>query len=247
VFYAPPLGTGSLVDRLLEQLVARGVDVRTGARCQELVDERPGVVIDGERFDGAVVATPAFATADLLAAASPAASEALRSIAYAGVVLVTVAVADEQLASIRPASGYLVPKPEQRHVTAVSFSSRKWAHLDAPGKEIMRISLGHIHDQVPLSFDDDEAVRAALAEVDGHLAVELAPTDVRVSRWPRSFPQYEPHHLERVARIERITAGDLPSVRLAGAAYRGIGIPACIDQGRRAARALTTSLVGAQE
>jgi oxygen-dependent protoporphyrinogen oxidase len=111
----------------------------------------------------------------------------------------------------------------------------------------MRISLGHIHDQVPLSFDDEAAVRAALTEVGGHLGVELAPTDVRISRWPRSFPQYEPHHLERVALIERVAADDLPSVRLAGAAYRGIGIPACIDQGRGAARALTASLVGAPE
>ena len=85
---------------------------------------------------------------------------------------------------------------------------------------------------MPLSFDDDEAVGAALTEVGGHLGVELMPTEVRVSRWPRSFPQYEPHHLERVALIERDGAGDLPSVRLAGAAYRGIGIPACIDQGR---------------
>jgi oxygen-dependent protoporphyrinogen oxidase len=163
------------------------------------------------------------------------------------VVLVTVAIPDEQLAGIRPATGYLVPKPEQRHVTAVSFTSRKWAHLKPEGSEVLRISLGHFHDQVPLSFDDDAVLRAALGEVGGHLGVDLAPTDVRISRWASAFPQYEPHHLDRVADIERLAAVDLPSVRLAGAAYRGIGIPACIDQGRRAARVLTTSLAGAPE
>jgi oxygen-dependent protoporphyrinogen oxidase len=247
VFYAPRLGTGSLIDRLHGQLIARGVEVRTAWRSQELVDARPGVVIDGERFDGAVVATPAFAAADLLAEASPDTAGALRAVAYAGVVLVTVAVTDDQLAHVRPSTGYLVPKPEQRHVTAVSFASRKWAHLKPEGREVLRISLGHIHDQVPLSFDDDAVVRAALDEVGGHLRVELAPSDVRISRWARSFPQYEPHHLARVALIERLATADLPSVRLAGAAYRGIGIPACIDQGRRAARALTASLVGAPE
>ena len=60
--------------------------------------------------------------------------------------------------------------------------------------------------------------------------------DVRVRRWPSSFPQYEPGHLDRVDAIERALAAALPRVVLAGAALRGIGVPACIRQGREAAR-----------
>jgi oxygen-dependent protoporphyrinogen oxidase len=59
---------------------------------------------------------------------------------------------------------------------------------------------------------------------------------VAVHRWPRSFPQYEPGHLDRVADIERTLTSALPHVVLAGAALRGIGVPACIRQGREAAR-----------
>ena len=55
-------------------------------------------------------------------------------------------------------------------------------------------------------------------------------------RWPQSFPQYEPGHLDRVTDIERALADALPHVVLAGAALRGIGVPACIRQGREAAR-----------
>ncbi len=111
----------------------------------------------------------------------------------------------------------------------------------------MRISLGHVHDQVPLAFDDDEVVRAALDEVGGHLGIELAPTDLRVVALATVVPAVRaapprPRRADRTRRGRRP-----PGVRLAGAAYRGIGIPACIDQGRRAARALTTSLVGAPE
>jgi oxygen-dependent protoporphyrinogen oxidase len=59
-----------------------------------------------------------------------------------------------------------------------------------------------------------------------------------VHRWPRSFPQYEPGHLDRVDDIERALAAAAPHVVLAGAALRGLGVPACIRQGRDAARAL---------
>ena len=63
---------------------------------------------------------------------------------------------------------------------------------------------------------------------------------MRVTRWPSSFPQYEPGHLDRVAAIEaQMPAG----VALAGAAFRGIGIASCIRQGRDAARATVARLI----
>jgi oxygen-dependent protoporphyrinogen oxidase len=60
---------------------------------------------------------------------------------------------------------------------------------------------------------------------------------VRVTRWPGAFPQYRVNHLLRVAGIE---AGvrRLPAMTIAGSAYRGVGIPACIGSGREAAREL---------
>jgi oxygen-dependent protoporphyrinogen oxidase len=67
------------------------------------------------------------------------------------------------------------------------------------------------------------------------------PDAVTVSRWPRSFPQYQVGHLERVARI-RAGVARQPGLEVAGASYEGVGIPACIGQGRRAARAMLEHL-----
>jgi oxygen-dependent protoporphyrinogen oxidase len=65
---------------------------------------------------------------------------------------------------------------------------------------------------------------------------------VRITRWQGGMAQYPPRHLERVAALEERLVGDAPGVVLAGAAYRGIGIPACIRQGLyAAARALSAS------
>ena len=124
-------------------------------------------------------------------------------------------------------------------VTATSLSTYKWAHWAPPaGGSVLRISLGRYGNQAPLDFDDDEVLRVAVDEVSNHLDTELTPIAHRITRWPRSFPQYLPHHLDRVAAIEAALGRDCPRLVVAGAAYRGVGVPACIRQGREAARSL---------
>ena len=66
------------------------------------------------------------------------------------------------------------------------------------------------------------------------MALRGQPTEVRVTRWPASFPQYRPGHLERVDAIDADLASTAPGVVVAGAALRGLGVPACIRQGTAA-------------
>ncbi len=71
-----------------------------------------------------------------------------------------------------------------------------------------------------------------LGELADHLGVALEPTELSITRWIGAFPQYRPHHADRVLAAE---AGLPGGIVLAGASYRGIGIPACIADGERAA------------
>jgi len=87
-------------------------------------------------------------------------------------------------------------------------------------------------------MDDDVLLAAVLRDLDELIGLGGDPVDVRITRWRNGFPQYEPGHLDRVAAVEADVAAHLPGVALAGAAYRGLGIPACIRQGRAAARAV---------
>ena len=83
--------------------------------------------VDGAVADAVVLATPARATAQLLTSSAPELARLLAMMDHAGVVIVTIAVADWP-DRLRGRSGYLVPKPVQRTVTAASFGSQKWAH-----------------------------------------------------------------------------------------------------------------------
>jgi oxygen-dependent protoporphyrinogen oxidase len=165
----------------------------------------------------------------------PDTARALATIPVADVAMVTLAVsAADWPDRLRALSGYLVPKPVQRLVTAVSFGSQKWAHWASDDKILLRISLGR--DGLPvLHLGDDQLLATAVDEVGSHLGLDLAPTASRVTRWAGAFPQYRPHHAQKVAAIE---AGLPHGLALAGASYHGIGVPACINSAGKAAARL---------
>ena len=123
-------------------------------------------------------------------------------------------------------------------MSACSWTSSKWAHLAPDGADesvVVRVSTGRLGDERFDTMDDDTLVTRLLDELAQTSAIDGQPREVRVKRWMRSFPQYEPGHLDLVDRIERQLAEDAPSVVVTGAAMRGLGVPACIRQGREAA------------
>lgn len=143
-------------------------------------------------------------------------------------------------------SGCLVPRDQGMLVSAVSYGTSKWPQWRSPERDdvILRVSSGRVGDDRHLAMDDDELVAGMLEDLDRVVGVGGAPTDVRVGRWPRSFPQYAPGHLSRLAEIEADLhqASDRHGgVVLAGAALRGVGVPACIRSGEDAAAGLSAT------
>ena len=74
----------------------------------------------------------------------------------------------------------------------------------------------------------------ARREVESTIGVRGEPILSRVARWPNALPQYNRGHLERVGRIE-FEVAKLTGLELAGASYKGVGIPDCIQSGWEAA------------
>jgi oxygen-dependent protoporphyrinogen oxidase len=235
VFYAPRGGMGALAQATADAVQVAGGTIHLGTRIAELAADGDGWRIDGTRFDAVVLANPAKAASALLAGVAADAAATIAAIPAADVAMVTIAVdrADWPTHLTR-LSGYLVPKPMQRLVTAASFGSQKWLHWADADSIILRISLGR--DGLPvLHLDDEQLLAAAVEEVGHHLGLALQPRHARVSRWSGAFPQYRPHHAATVADAER----QLPAgIALAGASYHGIGVPACIRSAQQAATVL---------
>ena len=113
--------------------------------------------------------------------------------------------------------------------------------LDNPALRGLPVIVGGEMSCDMMRLGDDEMVAAVRGEFRDLLGVSAAPGFAEVRRWPESMPQYEVGHLARVTEIERAVA-EIPAFAIAGAAYRGVGIPDCVRSGEDAADATVAKL-----
>ncbi len=254
VFWGLRRGFGSLVDRVHERLAARGVDVRV-SQPVEAMERTGGCWVLQSRgkavvTDGVVLTTAAGPASTLLAPHDPEAAGILGAIDYASVTLVTFVFPEDALPDDLFGTGLLVPhgtrlpravaetagleRGESFLVTACTYLWAKWPHLGRPGVRLLRASVGRAGDTRHREMTDDELVRRVVNELGALLGATAEPIDSLVTRWDDAFPQYRVHHLLRVATVEAAVRR-LGGLAVAGAAYHGVGVPACIGSGRVAA------------
>ena len=224
-----------LVDRLVSTRLVTGRAVASLRRAAH----GHGYVLDLADGDtlaaGAVVlATPAYVTAALVASLDTQLAEAHAEIPYASTAIVTLAYPSEVLSRPLDGYGYVVPRIEGSDVLACTWTSSKWPGRAPEAHALVRVYMGRFGRRDVTADSDEELVASARREIAATLAPMAGPAIVRVHRWPRGMPQYVMGSLERLAVIER-RLEEHPALALAGAAYRGVGIPDCIASGEQAA------------
>lgn len=240
-------GMAGLTDRL-----ARDLDVRTGVTVRDLSRTDSGFRLvsgpttrpEAHEADAVVVAAPAAASSRLLEGTAPIAARELGEVPTASVVVVTLAFrADDVPAAAQDASGFLVPPVDGRGIKASTFSFAKWAWVREAGDGLLllRTSLGRAGEEQTLQRPDEELVAVSRLDLAEAVGITAAPVDTHVQRWGGGLPQYLVGHLDRVDRIDTAVAA-VPGLAVCGAAYRGVGIPACIASGRAAAAAILAGL-----
>jgi protoporphyrinogen/coproporphyrinogen III oxidase len=245
---APVFGTiqGGM-GRLVDALAATLPDVRLGLPVRELRRHGTGwrLTVGSTRdastvdADGVVLAVPATPAARLLSTV-----DGVRGVPldYASVALVALALPTTKLPEL---SGFLVPATEGFAVKAVTFFDQKWAHLRRPGLTLVRASVGRAGDEHQLQRTDTDLLDLVRDELARLLGADRLPdpVDAAVFRWGGGLPQYEPHHRDRVAALRAALTAH-PAITVAGAAYDGVGIPACVTSGWTAADMLIEALEG---
>jgi oxygen-dependent protoporphyrinogen oxidase len=241
-------GMETLPRTLVEHLLRQGVDMIT-ARAERIVrfGDHWNVAIarngheaspDVLTADAVVVAVPAAPAAVLMAGVDPGIAAELAGIMYAGSAIVSLGFRREQVAHPLDAAGLVVPRVSGRRALAISFSSSKFPGRAPAGCVLVRVFLGGALDPSALDLDDDGLAALAREEAAALIGATGEPLLIQVDRWGSSMPQYHVGHADRVGRIETALARH-PGLALAGAAYRGVGIPQVIASGQAAAARAT--------
>ena len=199
-----------------------------------------GAAVPPLEADAVVVALPAPAAARIVAGVDTALAADLAAIEYAGSAVVSLGFPRDRVTHPLDAAGMVVPRVAGRRALAVSFSSAKFPGRAPPGCVLVRVFVGGALDAETARLPDADLTTLARDEVATLIGATGAPLLVQIDRWQGAMPQYHVGHLDRVARIEGAAAA-IGGFALAGAAYRGVGIPQVIASGQAAADAVMAS------
>jgi oxygen-dependent protoporphyrinogen oxidase len=238
-------GLDGLVDALAGRLT--GVEIRFDATVRAIAPRATGYSValgvgDTIDADGIVLTAPAFVAAEFLRPTCAPAADILAGIHYTSATIVAFAFPAGSDAHLPPGSGVVVTPGDPCRFAAYSWTSRKWPHAAPDGRVVIRCHL-HIDDYPRLSELDDAALaKVALADLNQHLHLTAAPSFTKVYRFPRALAAYTVGHQDRLADAERLLGVAMPGVHLAGAGYRGAGIPACLIDGAAAAQRVLATI-----
>jgi len=249
-FVALRYGMGSMVQRLEQSLTevdvwlstkVIGVSPQTGGKaCIQLEQGEPVLA------DAVILTTPAYTTAEWLKPHAPEAARLLNGIPYASTAVVSLAYRRDAVQDQLEGSGFLVPRTEPMPITGCTWSSSKWEGRAPDGTVLLRVFIGYAGaDSIVEQQWDDLLARMAHDALQPLLGIQEEPLMTHVNRWLKAMPQYEVGHLARLQRVER-SLDAFPAVVLAGSAYRGVGVPDCVKQGREAAERVWQRLLGAE-
>lgn len=245
-------GLGELVTALTTRLIQQGVELRVGARVDALRVRSHEVgrwmydliLQDGSGLsaESVVLATPAYVSADLLRPLTPIAGGLLDLIPYASTATIAMAFPRMQTSAIE-GFGFIIPRAEQRHLIAATWTSLKWPHRAPSDQLLARCYLGGVGREDILQREDQALLATVREELTSICGITAEPSYTEVNRWWKAMPQYTIGHLSRLGQLDAAVSR-YPGLILTGAAYRGVGIPDCIRDGALAAEQVIQSLSG---
>ena len=103
-----------------------------------------------------------------------------------------------------------------------------FAHRAPDNRFLLRVFVGGDGKEACAELPDDVLISMVREQLDLIAGIRAEPCVSRIYRWPKGNPQYDVGHLQRVDEMERMAAR-FPGLHFTGSAFRGIGIPDCVQ------------------
>jgi oxygen-dependent protoporphyrinogen oxidase len=192
-----------------------------------------------------VLATPAYAAADVVASHDPDLAEMLRAVEYAPIVIAATALSGESAAIAPQGFGYLAPPAERLHTLGTLFSSSLFPGRAPQGRALLTSFLGGALKPEAFDWPEQRLWDAVCPEMKRLLKIPANPEPVALFRYRRAIPQYRIGHL----RWRRALDAQLKRSRglfITGNYLDGVSVPAAMEHGEKTAAAVTEFLKAPQ-
>lgn len=201
------------------------------------------VCSDGSGYDAdqVIVASPAFAAAEMLGGLDSGISTVLQQIPYASMTVVCFGYSRNQIRRSLDGFGYLIPRKEGRNTLGTLWDSSMFEDRAPEGKVLLRSMMGGACFPEYVKLSDDEVVSRVRQDLMLTMGIDAVPEFIRVFRHPQAIPQYTVGHGSRLLALEELLKAH-PGLILTGNSYRGIGLNDCVAAAERAADEAATGL-----
>jgi protoporphyrinogen/coproporphyrinogen III oxidase len=246
---APSFSFADGMQTLTDALARSLADVRVGLRVSSVQREGDGFAVSAQsgretlRFSAraVVLAVPAYAAAELVAALAPGAARALGEIAYPPVSIVASAYRRQDVAHPLDGFGFLAPRVERPAVLGTLFSSSMFAGRSPQDIVLLTSFVGGRRAPEAVAVPDAELSRRVNHELARVLGAREPPLWNEVTRWPRAIPQYALGHLQRLAEVDSAEA-QWPGLYFCANYRGGVSIGDCVKAGHAMAERVATTL-----
>jgi len=185
-----------------------------------------------------VLAVPASAAARLIKPLSPEVSALLTSIPYAPIVSTALGYSRDRVPHPLDGFGLLIPRRETMRTLGGLFSSTLFPGRAPPGKALITAFMGGTRDPEAVTLDENELLSRICEDMSTSLGADALPEMAHLSRHQSAIPQYTLGHLERVARIEKLSS-TFPGLHLRASWSEGISVADCVRSGEILANKLS--------
>lgn len=141
-------------------------------------------------------------------------------------------------------TGFIVSHNSDLVCNASTWTSRKWKHTSDNGKLLVRLfykSNNPKYEEL-VAMSDEELTQVALEDIRLSLNIEEKPVVVNIEKWINAMPKYDLAHNEALQVVEEDMEKNYPNVLIAGCSYFGVGIGACIENGKNTAEKVIKAL-----
>jgi oxygen-dependent protoporphyrinogen oxidase len=180
-----------------------------------------------------VIATPAYAAAELLRSHVAEAAGWLASLVYSPMVSLALGVRPEALRTRAEGFGFLVPRAEGLGLLGCLFMSELFGGRAPEGRQLLQAMLGGTRSPELVEQADDALTQQLFEELDTVLGLREEPERIRIQRWPRAVPQPAVGHNARVASLRRDLRARAPGLALVGNYLDGVSVADSIACGLR--------------
>ncbi len=236
-------GAQVITDALSERLSGRirlGVSVsgieKTGNKYQLNTSE--GIT----EADIVVLASPAYASADILKDFDKELSHTLRGIPYAPVSIACFGYKKEKVGHALNGFGFLIPHKEGRKILGTLWDSSIFPNRAPDGHVLLRSMVGGAKASELAMLEDSKLINTVFDEMRGIISLKTEPDMLRIYRWDKAIPQYVMGHGDILDTIDK-RLQPYPGLFITGNALRGVGMNDCIENSYKVAEEIADKLV----